>query len=212
MDAFAKAGYGVGQIGWGRRAAVVVVDFQAAFTSPDYPLGGGDHITAAVRRAADVVAAARTAGVLVVHTAIAFSSAHEYGRWKVPALLGVAAGSPAAQIDPLVWDPSDLYLLKRHPSAFFGTDLNSILRRNDVDTVVVMGATTSGCIRATVVDSFSYGFRTLVVEDACGDQDADAHAANLRDVGRRYADVTDVHAVVDHLSQPREPAAAAAAQ
>jgi len=200
MDAFLKAGYGVGEIGWGRRAAVVAVDFQAAFTLPEFPLGGGDHIAAAVRCAAEVVAAARAADVLVVHTAVAWSNAQEFGRWKVPSLSEIEPGSPGAQIDPLVWDPSDTYLLKRYPSAFFGTDLSSILQRNDVDTVLVMGATTSGCVRATVVDSFSHGFRTFVVEDGCGDQDAEAHAANLRDVGRRYADIIDARTAIGHLA------------
>lgn len=208
MDAFDKVGYGRGEIGWGRRAAVVAVDFQAAFTSADFPLGGGDHITAAVRRAADVVAAARAAGVLVVHTAVAWSHPHEFGRWKVPTLLDIQPGSPAALIDPLVWDPSDTYLPKRYPSAFFGTDLSSILQRNDVDTVLVMGATTSGCVRATVVDAFSHGFRTLVVDDCCGDQDPEAHASNLRDVGRRYADVIDARTAVQHLATAAPQAAA----
>jgi len=191
VDAFEKVGYGVGDIGWGSRPAVVAVDFQLAFTSSQYPLGGGDHITAAVKQAGEVVAAARSAGLLVIHTAVAWSNEAEFGRWKVPALAEIRPGSPAAEIDPTVWDASDVYLLKRYPSAFFGTDLSSILQRNGVDTLLVMGATTSGCVRATVVDSFSHGFRTIAVEDACGDQSADAHEANLRDIGRRYADVME---------------------
>jgi maleamate amidohydrolase len=209
MDAFSKAGYGVGEIGWGRRAAVLAVDFQSAFTSPDFPMGGGDHIAAAVRCAAEVIAAARAADVLVVHTAVAWSNPREFGRWKVPALLDIKPGSAGAQTDPLLWDPSDTYLLKRYPSAFFGTDLSSILQRNDVDTVLVMGATTSGCVRATVIDSFSHGFRTRVVQDACGDQDAEAHAANLRDVGRRYADIIDARTAIQHLVEISQQAAAA---
>ncbi len=208
MDAFSRVGYGIGEIGWGARPAVVAVDFQLGFTSDEFPLGGGEHIRAAVRRAGAVVTAARAAGVLVIHTAVAWTTAAEFGRWKVPALFDIQPGSPAASVDPEVWDASDTYLLKRYPSAFFGTDLSSILQRNQVDTVVVMGATTSGCVRATVVDAFSHGFRTLVVEDGCGDQSVDAHESNLRDVGRRYADVIDARSVIDHLAGAAQPATA----
>jgi len=72
---------------------------------------------------------------------------------------------------------------------FFGTDMSSILTTNGIDTVLVTGVTSSGCVRATIVDSFSYGFRTIAIDDACGDQDAGPHDANMQDVGRRYADV-----------------------
>jgi maleamate amidohydrolase len=199
MDAFQEAGYGIGQIGWGTRPAIVAVDFQLAFTSPEYPLGGGDHIRAAVEHAAPVFAAAREAGVLVVHTAVAWSSPAEFGRWKIPSLIEITPGSPPAQIDEAVWDESDVYMFKRYPSAFFGTDLTSVLQCNGVDTVLVMGATSSGCVRATIVDSFSHGFRTMVVEDACGDQSVESHEANMRDVGRRYADLIDSASAVAKL-------------
>jgi maleamate amidohydrolase len=127
----------------------------------------------------------------VVHTAVAWSSPAEFGRWKIPSLIDITPGSPPAQIDSAVWEDSDIYLFKHYPSAFFGTDLSSVLQRSGVDTVLVMGATSSGCVRATIVDSFSHGFRTLAVEDACGDQSVESHEANMRDVGRRYADVID---------------------
>lgn len=200
MDAFSAAGYGVGSIGWGARPAVVAVDFQLAFTSPELPMGGSDHITAAVSRAAPVLRAARAAGALVVHTAVAWAEPAEFGRWKIPSLFDIRPGSAAAQIEPTLWEPTDLLMLKRYPSAFFGTDLASVLQRNAVDTVVVMGATSSGCVRATVVDAFSHGFRTVVAEQCCGDQDPDAHAANMRDVGRRYADVLCDADVLDGLA------------
>lgn len=201
MDAYSAAGYGQGSIGWGSRPAVVAVDFQLAFTSPEFPLGGSDHITAAVDQATTVLAVARDAGALVVHTAVAWSDPAEFGRWKVPSLLDIRPGSAEAQIEPVLWEPSDLYMFKRYPSAFFGTDLVSVLQRNGVDTVVVIGATTSGCVRATVVDSFSYGFRTIVAEQCCGDQDPDAHASNMRDMGRRYADVLSTTAVLEGFAR-----------
>jgi len=207
-DAFRSAGYGVGSVGWGERAAVVAVDFQLAFTSPQFPLGGSAHITAAVEHAAPVLDAARAAGALVVHTAAAWSAQAEFGRWKIPSMIDITPTSLAAQIDPALWDPTDLYMLKRYPSAFFGTHLVSVLQCAGVDTVVVMGATTSGCVRATVVDCFSHGFRTVVAEQCCGDQEAEAHVANMRDVGRRYADVLDDEAVLAGLAQQRSRAVA----
>ncbi|MFE9693814.1 isochorismatase family protein [Micromonospora sp. NPDC005806] len=203
MDSFERAGYGIGQVGFGRRPAVVVVDFQLAFTSSGSPLGGGEHIVAAVERAAPVLSAARSVGTPVIHTYVAWSGEAEFGRWKIPSLLEITPGSWAAQIDPRVWGQTDLCLLKRYPSAFFGTDLSSILQRNDIDTVLVMGATTSGCVRATTIDAFSHGFRTQLVEDCCGDQSLESHDANLRDIGRRYADIIDSTVAMEWLASNR---------
>lgn len=188
-DQFAQAGYGQGSVGWGSRPAIVAVDFQQAFCDPQFPIGRSAHVAAAVAKAAPVFAAARSAGLLVVHTAVAWSHDAAFGRWKIPSLRDITPGSHAATIVPSLWADTDLYLIKRYPSAFFGTDLASILTRSGVDTVLVMGVTTSGCVRATIVDAFSHGFRTIVVEDACGDQAPDSHAANMRDVSNRYADL-----------------------
>lgn len=203
MDSFDRAGYGVGEIGWGRRPAVLVVDFQLAFTSPRSPIGGANHIVAAVERAASFLSEARKADVPVIHTYVAWAGESEFGRWKIPSLLEITPGSWGAEIDPRVWDPSDQCLLKRYPSAFFGTDLSSILQKQGVDTVLIMGATTSGCVRATIIDSFSLGFRTQVVEDCCGDHSIESHADNLRDVGRRYADIVDSGTAIDCLESLR---------
>lgn len=94
---------------------------------------------------------------------------------------------------------SDIYLLKQYPSAFFGTPLSTILRHRGVDTVLIMGVTTSGCVRASIIDSFSYGFKTIVVEDSCGDQEAGPHEDNMRDVSRRYADLISSADAVSRL-------------
>lgn len=199
VDSFDRAGYGVGEIGWGRRPAILVVDLQLAFTSPRSPIGGAEHIEAAVKQTASLLSEARKADVPIIHTYVAWAGESEFGRWKIPSLLDITPGSWAAQIDPRVWTPSDQILLKRYPSAFFGTDLSSILQKQEVDTVLVTGATTSGCVRATIIDAFSYGFRTQVVEDCCGDHSPISHADNLRDVGRRYADVIDSGTAIQRL-------------
>lgn len=190
-DEFEKAGYGATEVGWGERPAIVAVDFQNAFCDPQFELGRSEHIRRAVANAEGVLKAGRAAGIPIVHTAVAWAHDDEFTYWKVPTLRDIAPGSHAAAIASSLWDDSDVYLLKRYPSAFFGTDLSSILRKRGVDTVLVMGVTTSGCVRATIIDSFSHGFRTIVVEDACGDQGSEAHDNNMRDVERRYADLID---------------------
>lgn len=190
-DEFDEAGYGLTPVGWGDRPAIVAVDFQQAFCDPQFAAGRSPHITRAVANAEAVLKAGRVAGIPIIHTAVAWSHDDEFTHWKVPALRDIAPGSHAASIVPSLWDDSDIYVLKRYPSAFFGTDVSTILRNRGVDTVLVMGVTTSGCVRATIVDSFSHGFKTIVVEDACGDQGAEAHDNNMRDVERRYADLID---------------------
>lgn len=117
----------------------------------------------------------------------------------MPELGKITPGSAGAEIDPKVWHPTDELVIKKAPSAFFGTPVASILRYWDVDTVVVLGCMTSGCIRASIVDAFSHGLRTIVVGECCGDQQQEAHRANLADVGRRYADVVGVDEAVAGL-------------
>lgn len=188
-DSFKNAGYGQGDIGWGTRPAIIAVDFQMAFCDPEFALGRSAHAQRAISNAARLFPAARAAGIPIIHTAVAWAHDTEFARWKVPALRDIAPGSYGASIHPDLWDDTDVYILKRFPSAFFGTDMSSILTTNSIDTVLVTGVTTSGCVRATIVDSFSHGFRTIAIDDACGDQDAGPHDANMLDVGRRYADV-----------------------
>ncbi len=104
--------------------------------------------------------------------------------WKVEACYsGMSPGDPGLEIDPRVSDPRDYMFTKTAPSMFFGTPLLTFLHREVIDTVIVTGCTTSGCVRATIVDAFSHGFRTIVAEPCCGDQEAAAHEATMRDVG-----------------------------
>lgn len=112
---------------------------------------------------------------------------------------GYHAGLPCGINSPAVVGGLDIYLLKQYPSAFFGTPLSTILRHRGVDTVLIMGVTTSGCVRASIIDSFSYGFKTIVVEDSCGDQEAGPHEDNMRDVSRRYADLISSADAVSRL-------------
>jgi maleamate amidohydrolase len=104
---------------------------------------------------------------------------------------------------------TDVLLPKKWPSFYHGTPLHSLLTAARCDTVIVTGCTTSGCLRATIVDSFSNGFRTLVPEDCVGDQGRDAHLSNLPDVHRRYAEVTTADEVISYLAGLRRPVEAA---
>ncbi len=107
-------------------------------------------------------------------------------------------------IDQRIAGKSDFHFEKGAPSMFFGTPLNTFQVREGIDTVLVTGCTTSGCVRATVVDAFSHGYHVLVPEQCCGDHDRDAHEANLRDMGRRYADVMTVEQARVALAQMHE--------
>jgi len=121
--------------------------------------------------------------------------------------LGLPLPADAVAIDERIApEPGEHVIVKKHASAFFGTNLANMLRAAGVDTVIVTGCTTSGCVRATTVDSFSNGFRTIVPEDCVGDQGRDAHESNLRDVHRRYAEVTNSQEVVAYLGTLRQPA------
>jgi maleamate amidohydrolase len=203
-DVYADRGYGVGRVGPGSTPAVVVVDFQRAFTekTDEVPWGGSDLVHRAVGNAERLLEVARERDVLVVHTGFGFrEDGADFGMWrhKVPTLGRVTLGSRIAETDPRVLRDSDVVLVKHWASAFSSTPMSSILGAHGVDTVIVLGCTTSGCIRATAVDAQSAGFRVLVPEDGVGDQDEGPHHANLQDIDRRYGDVTTCDEVVDYL-------------
>jgi maleamate amidohydrolase len=189
-DRYRDVGYGSFEIGGGRRPAVLVVDFQVAFTDPKYPLGGLPMIHAARDRTAGLLASARARGIPVAACYTAYGSLADMPLWKVKAVREeFFYGHPCTAMDPLIHHPDDFTYCKNAPSMFFQTPLIAFLVKQNVDTVIVTGCTTSGCVRATVVDAFSYGFRVLVAEECCGDAEEGPHRDALRDVGRRYADV-----------------------
>lgn len=203
-DPWLVRGYGQRAIEPGERPAVLVVDLQYAFTDPEFPLGGSPLIDRAVEGAARVLDAARAADVPVFQTVVAWrDDGSDIGLWpvKLPILREVTHDSRWARVDERLWDDSDTLLVKKWPSFFHGTPLHSLLTAEQRDTVIVTGCTTSGCVRATTVDAFSNGFRTLVPEDCVGDQGRDAHESNLRDVHRRYAEVTTADETIAYLER-----------
>jgi maleamate amidohydrolase len=183
---------------------VLVIDLQYAFTDPAFPMGGAELVNRAVAGTARLLEAAREASVPVFQTVVAWrEDGSDIGLWplKLPHLREVTLQSRWAQVDARVWDDSDVLIVKKWPSFFHGTPLASLLTAARRDTVIVTGCMTSGCVRATVVDAFSHGYKTLVPEDCVGDQAREGHESNLRDIQRRYAEVTSSEETVDYFAR-----------
>lgn len=190
-DSYTAAGYGSAAIGYGRRPAVLVVDFQLAFTDPRYPIGRLPMVHAACERTAALLEVARAQDVPVAKCYTAYGSEADMPLWKVKAVREeFFYGHPCTAIDPRVHDAQhDFTFCKNAPSIFFRTPLMTFLTRQQVDTVIVTGCTTSGCVRATVIDAMSSNYRTVVVTDCVGDRALDPHRANLFDMGQKYSDL-----------------------
>jgi maleamate amidohydrolase len=200
-DNYTRVGYASSDIGGGRKPAVLVVDFQVAFTDPKYPLGGLPAIHAARDRTARLLEVARPRKVPVAACYTAYCSSADMPPWKVKAVREeFFYGHPCTEMDPKIHHPANFTYCKNAPSMFFQTPLITFLAKQSVDTVIVTGCTTSGCVRATIVDAFSYGFRVLVAEECCGDPDEGQHRSNLADVGRRYADIWQTAEVEAYLT------------
>lgn len=191
------------RVGFGSRPALVAVDFSCAFTDPQAPLGA--DCSPQIESTNRLIEAGRVIDMPVVFSIVRYhAKMRDLGAWlaKIPAASALAAGEPGVALDPrLACDPArDLVIPKKYPSVFFGTDLASILVTHGVDTVLVTGVTTSGCVRATAVDACSHGFRTIVVRDAVGDRAQLPHLASLFDLDMKYADVVGEDEAVAHLS------------
>ena len=152
---------------------------------------------------ATLLAVARAKGVPVAKCYTAYGSERDMPRWKVADVHDhFFYGDPSNAPDPRVHDPDyDFTFCKNAPSMFFHTPLITFLAKQQVDTTIVTGCTTSGCVRATVVDAFSYGFRVIVPVECVGDADEGPHRQNLEDVGRRYADVVPMADVISYLER-----------
>ncbi|WP_224404038.1 isochorismatase family protein [Pseudonocardia sp. ICBG1034] len=190
-----------GRVGFGNRPALLVVDMTCAFTDPDAPLGG--NLGPQLAAISALLEPARATDLPVIFSTVGYEDGlADAGMWirKIPANRTLLASSPGTAVDPLLGRrPEESMLVKKFPSCFFGTDLATRLLSAGVDTLLVTGATTSGCVRATVVDACSYGFRTIVVEEAVGDRAELPHAAALFDMDAKYADVVGLDEAVAAL-------------
>ena len=205
-ETYQDIGYGATEIGFGERPGILVVDLQTGFTQPRFPMGGCPLVHRAVDNTARVLEAARAARVPVANCYTAYHSERDMPYWKIaPVRESFFEGDPCTEMEPRTSDPDYDYILRKSgPSIFFHTPVTTFLTKHGVDTTIVMGCMTSGCIRASVIDSFSNGFRTIVPEDCVGDADERPHRDNLRDVGRRYADIVSSERVLDYLDEIRK--------
>jgi maleamate amidohydrolase len=204
-DQQAKEVYAAARLGQsvtlGSRPVVLVVDFSCGFTDPACTLGS--DMTDAVEATKRLLDAARARGLPVVFTTIGFEPSLKDGSlWlqKVPSLGDLQIGGRWVEIDPRL-EPRDdeTIVLKKGASAFFGTNLPSILVSQHVDSVILCGATTSGCIRATAIDLLQHGYPTLVPRECVADRAQAPHEANLFDINAKYADVVSLDEVLDYV-------------
>lgn len=183
--------------------AIVVVDLTRGFTEDSFPSGA--DLTEVVGATGELIEAARSAGVPVVFTAIAYTPAEAAGDavvWlqKAQGMRALLEGSEEVEVDPrLPREPQDHLIVKKGASAFFGTSLAALLTGLGRDTVLVCGATTSGCVRATAVDAVQSGFSVLVPRECVGDRAPGPHEANLFDIQAKYGDVIGLKDAVAYL-------------
>ena len=194
---------GFGQrIGFGDRPALLVIDIIRAFTDPESPLGSDlDAETGAIRR---VAAAASKNGAPIIYSTIAYQDpeCRDGGIMirKSKGAVILREGTPGVELDSrLEFRPGDTLLAKKHASCFFGTDLVQQLVLRHVDTLLITGCTTSGCVRATAVDACQLGFRPMVVREAVGDRSQRAHEQSLFDLDAKYADVVSLQDALAYL-------------
>jgi len=197
-------------VGRGRKPALVIVDFSVPFTKGmlGFPSDGYEP---AVAKTVELLAAARRARLPVFFTTLAYEPhMRDAGHWaaKVPWISALQCGSAASEIDErLAPEAGETVINKKYPSAFFDTDLEARLNKDDVDTVVLAGCTSSACVRATAIDSMQRGFKTVIGADAVGDLIPAVHWIHLTDLASRYVDVAAVSELIDYFETCRKVAA-----
>ena len=191
-----------GTSGLGKRCGLIMVDFVNGFVDIDQ--FGGPLIQTAVQATVPLLAFFRQLGWPVVHTRVVFDKEgadHNLFAQRIPSLRNLTEHAPSSQIVPeLTPTPGEWVVRKQSASAFFGTGLDAWLRWQGVDTLVVTGCTTSGCVRATVVDAMQHNFRTVLVTDCVADRALEPHQANLFDMQQKYADLMTRDALIALLT------------
>lgn len=201
MDSYEGKSFGTHSEGIRGKIGIAVVDFQLAFTDANFPLGGSPLVDRAVTNTARLLAVARTHGVPIASCYTAYSTERDMPHWKIAAVRdGFRMHDAGSTLDPRIYDKDyDSVFCKSAPSIFFHTAAAPFFNKEGVETVIVTGCNTSGCVRASVVDAFSYGFRVNVPEDCVGDVEIGPHTDNLRDVSRRYADISTADDVIAYI-------------
>lgn len=192
-----------GRIGFGKKPVLLVVDFMQGYTTPGSPLFA-QGVVDAVANMPPLLNTARRTGTPVIHTNILYHAPDQIdgGIWvkKAPVMRAMVAGNPYAEFCPEVMPNDDeLVMTKQYASVFFGTSLASTLVAMGIDTLIITGCSTSGCIRATAVDGLQHGFRVMVVRDCVGDRHPAPHEANLFDIDSKYGDVVGLDETLGYL-------------
>lgn len=204
---FQARGFGT-TIGFGERPALVVIDMINAFTDPEMPLGS--DLTEVIAQLTPLLSAARSAAIPVYYTTVGYDEGlADAGIWfrKQKALTTLMLGTANVEVDDrLVPASGEPVIAKKYASSFFGTDLASRLTSTGVDTLIITGCTTSGCVRATAVDAVQLGYRPMVVREAVGDRSPSAHDQSLFDLQQKYADVVSAQETIDYLARIRATA------
>lgn len=190
-------------IDFGKRPAVLVVDFINGFTNTACDLGS--DLDEEIENTKMVLGEARKTDVPVYFTTVIYESHYQDGGHfitKVPALKCLVQDSEWVQIDErLERKESEPIIQKKFASSFFGTSLSSMLAYHQIDTLIIVGCTTSGCIRATVIDALQYGYRAIIPQECVGDRSQEAHRANLYDIQTKYGEVMPVQEVCGFLKK-----------
>lgn len=193
------------RLGFGRRPALLAIDFMQAYTTEGASLFA-PGVVSAVEESRELLACARRTGIPVIHTHIRYHAGHfaDGGLWvkKAPVMKDMVAGNPLAAFCPPVAPLADeVVLSKQYASAFFGTALAPLLVAQGIDTLLMIGCSTSGCIRASAVDAVQHGFRAMVVRECVGDRHPGPHEANLFDIDSKYGDVVHKREALDYLNR-----------
>ncbi len=203
QDFFAQRGFGLSS-GFGRRPAVLVIDMIQAFTDPKAMLGA--ELSPQIVATQALLTSARARGLPIFFSTVSYDDVdfRDAGIWalKQKGVMTLRAGTPAVELDPRLQRlPGEGWLVKKYASCFFGTDLTSRLLSRGVDTLVLAGCTTSGCVRASAVDALQSGLRPMVVRECVGDRSRSAHEQSLFDLQAKYADVVGLDETCRYIEQ-----------
>ena len=202
FDFYVRKGFAA-RVGFGARPALLVIDIIRAFTDLRSPLAS--NLDSQVAAIGTLLPAARQQEIPVIFSTVAYDAdLQEAGIWirKIPSNSWLVEGSEWVELDDrLDRQPREMLLVKKYASCFFGTDLAARLVTRQVDTLLITGCTTSGCVRATAVDACSLGLHTIVVQEAVGDRAELPHIANLFDIDAKYGDVVDLQDALGYLER-----------
>jgi len=210
QDRGRTAGVFDGGLGFGKKSAIVVVDFVNAYVEPSSKLYCGDPgfgVVSAIEASKPLLGLARMKGVDVIFTKVLYAKHGKDGgvfAQKIPLLRTFTDDNPLTEIVPEMSvneAAGDTVIVKKYPSAFFGTELASMLTARGVDTIILLGCSTSGCIRATAIDACQHGFRCIVPRECVGDRTREVHESNLFDINAKSGDVVSRQTVMEYLVQ-----------